>query len=106
MKLDCPHCHKSMAGRSVDWMQLGKETQARRCRLCGGELEFQLYPVEFAVRAFTIVALVVACYVAKDRGGNYLGIVLGAALAIATAYAGAAFWLRDAQRYRRGRHAG
>ena len=99
MKKDCPHCHKSLAQKFLKWHKLANSDHSRSCPMCGRDFRYRMYPEEIAVRLLTIAVLVGACYLARDRGGGYLPIVLGAAAIIGAAYAAAAFRLRDAQRF-------
>ncbi|MEO7743018.1 MAG: hypothetical protein ABIR98_08790 [Usitatibacter sp.] len=99
MKRDCPHCHKSLAQKFLRWHKVANSDHSRACPMCGGDFQFRMYPEEIGVRLLTIAVLAGACYLAKDRGGGYLSIVLGAATIIAAAYAAAAFRLRNAQRF-------
>jgi hypothetical protein len=99
MKRDCPHCHKSLAQKFLRWHKIANSDHSRTCPMCGGDFQYRMYPEEIAVRLLTIVVLVGACYLAKDRGGGYLSIVLGASAIIAVGYAAATFRLRNAQRF-------
>ena len=99
MKRDCPHCRKSLAQKFLKWHKVANSDHSRSCPMCGGDFQFRMYPEEIAVRLFSIVVLVGACYLAKDRGGDYLSLVLGASALVAAAYAAAALHLRDAQRF-------
>ena len=99
MRKDCPHCHKSLAQKFLKWHKVAQSDHSRSCPMCGGDFQFRMYPEEIAVRLFAIAVLGGACYLAKDRGGGYLTIILGAAAIIAAAYAAAAFMLRDKQRF-------
>lgn len=99
MKRDCPHCHKSLAQKFLKWHKVANADHSRSCPMCGGDFQYRMYPVEIAVRLLTIAVLAAACYLAKDRGGGYVSIVLGASALIAVAYAAAAFALREKQRF-------
>lgn len=101
MKRDCPHCHKSLAQKFLKWHKVANSDHTRSCPMCGGDFQYRMYPAEIAVRLLTIAVLAAACYLAKDRGGGYLPIVLGASALIAAAYGAAAFILRDRQRFAR-----
>ena len=101
MKKDCPHCHKSLAQKFLKWHKVANSDHSRSCPMCGGDFQYRMYPEEIVVRLLTLVVLVGACYLAKDRGGGYVSIVLGASAIIAVAYAAAAFLLRDKQRFAR-----
>ena len=50
MKNDCPHCHKSMTGRFMQWSKLAQTDRARNCPLCGGNIEYRIHPEEIAAR--------------------------------------------------------
>ncbi len=39
MKLDCPHCRKSLAGRFMRWYKIGKSEHFRSCPMCGAEIK-------------------------------------------------------------------
>ncbi len=99
MKKDCPHCHQSLAQKFLKWHKIANSDHSRSCPMCGGDFQFRMYPEEIAVRLFSIAVLAGAGYLAKDRGGGYLFLVLGASALVAAAYAAAAFRLRDAQRF-------
>lgn len=99
MKRDCPHCHKSLAQKFLKWHKVAQSDHSRSCPMCGGDFQFRMYPAEIAVRLLTIAVLAGALYLAKDRGGGYIGIVLGASAIIAVAYVAAGFLLRDKQRF-------
>ena len=101
MKKDCPHCHKSLAQKFLKWHKVANSDHSRSCPMCGGDFRYRMYWEETAVRLLTVAVLIGACYLAKDRGGGYVSIVLGAAAIVAVAYATAAFKLRDAQRFAR-----
>ena len=101
MKRDCPHCHKSLAQKFLRWHKVANSDHSRSCPMCGRDFRFRMYPVEIAVRLLTIAVLGGAVYLAKDRGGGYVSIMLAASAIIAVAYAAAAFMLRDKQRFAR-----
>jgi hypothetical protein len=102
MKRDCPHCHKSMGGRFLRWSKIANVDRNRNCPLCGGDIEYRLYPEELGARAFTIVAAIGAAYWAKERGGGYLAILIGFAATLAVVYVAVSFRLRDQQRFKKG----
>jgi hypothetical protein len=107
MKRDCPHCRGSMEGEFLRWSKLGEANALRSCPLCGKEIEFLNHLDELLVRVFTVAAIIVACYFAKDSAGGYAAILTIFAIAggvIALAYAAVAWRLRDAQRFRKGRN--
>ena len=101
MKHDCPHCHGNMAQKFIRWTQIGHHNHARNCALCGGDIQWRFYPEEIATRVLTFVVLLVACYLAKDRHGGYLQIIVGAAAVIAVIYIAAGMRLANAQRFQK-----
>jgi len=105
VKRDCPHCHKSMGGRFVRWRKLANMDPSRNCRLCGGEIEFRLYPEEVGARILTILVVIATGYWAKQRGGGYLTILLTVALVLVAAYLVVHLRLRNQQRFKKGRNA-
>lgn len=104
MKRDCPHCGKSMGGRFVRWSQIANVDRSRNCPLCGGEIEFRLYPEELGARLLTIVAVIAAGYWAKEHG-NYLAILATLAAVLVAIYAAMSLRLRNRQRFTKGRNA-
>ena len=99
MKKDCPHCHKSLAQKFLKWHSVANSDHSRSCPMCGGDIQFKMYPEEIAVRLITVVVVIGACYLARDRAGGYVTVVLAASAIIAAAYAAAAFLMRDKQRF-------
>ena len=101
MKYDCPHCHKSMTGRFLQWNKLANTDRSRNCPLCGGNIEYWLHPEELAARGLSIAIAVGGAYWAHHRGEGYFAILLMTIAALAGLFAVAAFLLRDKQRFRK-----
>jgi hypothetical protein len=106
MKNDCPHCHKSMTGRFLQWSKLAHTDRARTCPLCGASIEYQIHPEEMASRVLSIAIAVGGAYWAHHRGEGYFAILLMTIAALAALFAVAAFRLRDKQRFRKAGFAG
>ncbi len=94
-----------MGGRFVRWRKLANMDPSRNCRLCGGEIEFRLYPEEVGARILTILVVIATGYWAKQRGGGYLTILLTVALVLVAAYLVVHLRLRNQQRFKKGRNA-
>lgn len=92
-----------MDGNYLRWSKLGEANAQRSCPHCGDEIELELHLEEIAVRLVALVAIVVACYQAKDATGGYVGIFATAIGVVVAAYLAANWRLRDKQRYRKGR---
>jgi NAD-dependent SIR2 family protein deacetylase len=104
MKRDCPHCHKSMEGKYLRWLKFQKPGQFRSCPLCGGEIEFRLYPEEVGARLLTIVVLIAVLYWGRHRPDGYgKPVAIGAAVLLAM-YVVAYLRTRNQQRYKKGRN--
>ena len=104
MKTDCPHCHKSMSGRFVQWRKFAQMDRNRNCPLCGKDIEFRLYPEEIGVRVLGIAVAVAGAYWARQRGEGYFGILLAIVATLIVMFVAAHFLLRGRQRFQRGRH--
>lgn len=104
MKLDCPHCHKSLEGKFIRWSKIQRKDNMRSCPHCGREIEFLLHPEELATRALAIVVAIGAFgWMARGEGGVVTPLVVALAV-LAAAYAFQRYRLRDAQRFRKGRN--
>jgi NAD-dependent SIR2 family protein deacetylase len=103
MKLDCPHCHKSLEGRFIRWSKIQRKDNMRSCPHCGGELEFQVHPVEVVTRVLAAVVAIAVCYSISRGEGIVKALVVGLAV-LAAAYGVQLFMTREAQRYRKGRN--
>lgn len=99
MKRDCPHCHKSMGGRFVRWSNVANVDRSRNCPLCGGNIQFRLYPEELIARLLTLVVLVVAGYWVKEHRAGYLDILLTTTATLVFIFGGVALLLRNRQRF-------
>src|SRR4051812_7659221 len=106
MKHDCPHCRKSMIGRFLQWNKLANLDRSRNCPLCGGNIEYRIYPAELAVRGLSIAIAVGGAYWAHHRGEGYFAILLATIAALAALFAVVAFRLRDRQRFRKAEFVG
>src|SRR5437870_4746266 len=101
MKRDCPHCGKSMGGRFLHWSKIANVDRSRNCPICGGNIEFRMYPEEVAARVFTIVATIAAAYWANERRSGYAAILATFALTLAVVYLVVFLLLRNRQRFRK-----
>jgi hypothetical protein len=104
MRRDCPHCEKSLEGRFIRWSKVQRTDNMRSCPHCGGELEYLLHPEELATRALAIVVAIATCYWMARGGGGFIRPPLVALGVLGAAYAVERYRLRDAQRFRKGRH--
>jgi len=104
MKHDCPHCHKSMTGRFLHWSKLANVDRSRNCPLCGGNIEYRLYPEELGARALSIAIAVGGAYWAHHRGEGYLAILMTTIAALIGLFVVAGLRLRNRQRFRKAHH--
>lgn len=105
MKRDCPHCGKSTEGKYFHILKFKKPNAHRNCPLCGREIEYKTHPEEVGVRAPTIVAFIVAAYIAHNgEHGFFKPLAIGVAVIVAACIA-VMFLVRNRQRFQKGRHA-
>ena len=105
MKHDCPHCRKSMQGKFLRWLKFQKPNAFRSCPMCGGEIEFRLYPEELGVRLLTIAVIAGAGYWGHHRIDGYVKPFVTAALVLVAMYGVTYLLIRNRQRYKKGRNA-
>jgi uncharacterized protein (DUF983 family) len=103
MKRDCPHCHKSMGGRFVRWSKVANVDRARNCPLCGGNIQFHIYPEELGARILTLVVVVVAAYWAKEHRAGYLQILVTMTTILVIIYVAVMLRLKNRQRFEKAR---
>ena len=92
-----------MGGRFVRWSKVANVDRSRNCRLCGGNIQFRIYPEEVAARILTIVVVAVAGYWAKEHRAGYLQILLAMTGALGFIYAATTLRLQKRQRFERAR---
>jgi hypothetical protein len=93
-----------MEGKFLRWLKFQKPNQFPSCPLCGGEIEFRLYPEELGARILTIAVLVGALYWGRHHPDGYGKPLVVGLLVLFAAYVGAYLLLRNRQRYRKGRN--
>ena len=103
MKLDCPHCRKSLGGKFLRWYKIGNSEQFRNCPICGGEIEFRIHPEELATGAIAIAVAIYTGYRIHSEGRPLLHLTIPVAVLLA-AYAVSKILMRDKQRYVKGRN--
>lgn len=104
MKLDCPHCRKSMHGKFLRWRKFANANDFRICRLCGKEIELETYAEETIARILAMVIVLGAAWWTKEHDGGYLRTLAVTILALLATYVAMRWRLLDRQRYRKGRH--
>jgi len=90
-----------MGGRFVHWSKIANVDRSRNCPICGGNIEYRMYPEEVAARILTIVAVIAAAYWANERRGGYLAILVTFALTLAAVYLVVSLLLKNRQRFRK-----
>lgn len=104
MRKDCPHCHESLDAKFIRWSKIQQPDHMRSCPRCGKEIEHHIHPEELAIRAIAIaVAIAVLYWMNTRRHGIVIPLAAGLAVLLG-AYGIARLRLKDAQRYRKGRH--
>lgn len=100
MRLDCPHCHKSLEGKFIRWSKIQRKDNMRSCPHCLGEIQFLIHPVEVVTRLLAAAVAIAVCYAISRGEGIVRALVIGLAV-LAAAYALQAFLTREAQRYQK-----
>ncbi len=90
-----------MGGRFVRWSKIANVDRSRNCPICGGNIEFRMYPEEVAARVLTIVAMIAAAYWANERRSGYVAILVTFVLTLAVVYLVVFLLLRNRQRFRK-----
>lgn len=103
MKLDCPHCNKSMHGKFLRWRKFANANDFRVCRLCAKEIELETYPEETIARLLAMAIALAGAYWAKEHG-SYVKVLVLMSLTFLATYVAMQWRLRDRQRYRKGPH--
>ena len=101
MRLDCPHCHKSLEGKFIRWSKIQRKDNMRSCPHCGGEIELLTHPTEAVTRVLAAVVAIAACYAISRGEGIVRALVVGLGVLVA-AYVLQRFLTREAPRYRKG----
>ena len=104
MRLDCPHCHKSLEGQFIRWSKIQRKDNMRSCPHCGGEIEHLVHPEEMATRGLAVVVAIGVCaWLARGQGGVVKPLIVALAV-LGAAYGIERYRLREAQRFRKGRN--
>ena len=90
-----------MGGRFVRWSKIANVDRSRNCPICGGNIEYRMYPEEVAARILTIVAVIAAAYWANERRSGYVAILVTFVLTLAVVYLVVFLLLRNRQRFRK-----
>jgi hypothetical protein len=101
MKRDCPHCGQSMSGRFLRWSKIANVDRARNCPICNRDIALKTHPEEVAAQVLTAAAVIGAAYLAHERQGGYVAIVLTLALVLTTIYVAVFLLLRNRQRFKK-----
>ena len=90
-----------MGGRFLHWSKIANVDRSRNCPICGGNIEFRMYPEELAARILTIVAVIAAAYWANARHGGYVAILSTLTLVLVAMYLVVFLRLRNRQRFQK-----
>ena len=100
MRLDCPHCQKSLEGKFIRWSKIQRKDNMRSCPHCGGAIELSFHPLEAVTRVLAIIVTIVVGYSISRGEGIVRALLIGLAVLVA-AYVAQRVMTRETQRYRK-----